>query len=119
MIKVIRELEQRIVRAFVDKALAAGYRITVSGERGYDIDECLLGSSDAEKIMAEAFAGDDATLFIHKADEPLTENGRINCDGWVYIVLGNDGWDVVSDWTDNAVTNAMLEEAMKISDQYS
>lgn len=49
-----REVEQKIVGAFVDSALKAGYRLGVSLEKGYDIDEMLLGSTDRAKIMEES-----------------------------------------------------------------
>ncbi len=92
-------VEKRIVRLFVKDALAAGHRLSVSYERGYDIDEMLNGSRDIKAIMDAAFAADEAHLFVHKADGPTTENGSVLSEGWVYIVLGNDGWDVISDYT--------------------
>ncbi len=92
-------VEKRIVRRFVKDALAAGHRLSVSYERGYDIDEMLNGSRNIKEIMDAAFAADDAHLFVHKADGPTTENGSVLSEGWVYIVLGNDGYDVISDYT--------------------
>ncbi len=118
-VKMRLEVERKIVGAAVDAALAAGYRVTVSLERGYDHDDCLLGSTDREKIMEEAFAGDDCHLFIHEATGPLVEErtNAIISIGWIYVVFGNDGWDCISDYTTNL--ESLLTDAKKISDHYS
>ena len=112
-----RKVETEIVSQFVRDALAAGYRLAVSLDRGYDVDEMLLGSTDSEKIMAEAFAGDECHIFIQPADGPTVEDGQVVSKGWVYLVLGNDGWDVISDYSTNI--EPLLTNALKISDQYS
>jgi hypothetical protein len=118
-IKLRIELEKRIVGAFVRAALKAGYRLAVSLDKGYDVDEMLLGSTDIERIMEEAFAGDEAHIFIQPAEGPTVENGRVVSLGWVYIVLGNDGWDVISDYTVNPLTEELLTESNKIADSYA
>lgn len=106
----IREIEKRIVKRFVKDAIAAGYRLAVSLERGFDVEDMLIGSTDAKKIMAEAFAGDEAHIFVQPKDgELVTGDGQVVSEGWVYIVLGNDGYDVISDYTVNLeslLTNA-------------
>lgn len=114
-----REVEEKIVGAFVDAALAAGYRLAVSLERGYDTDEMLLGSTDRAKIMEEAFTGDDCHIFIQPGDGPTLDNGSVVSLGYVYCVMGNDGWDVISDYTTNLDKLGLLTEANKLSDHYS
>lgn len=115
-VKMRQKVEREIIGQFVKDALAAGHRLAVSLERGYDLDEMLLGSTDFEKIMAEAFAGDECHIFVQPATGPTTENGRINAKGWVYCVFGNDGWDVISDYTVNL--EPLMKGAEKISDEY-
>ena len=134
MSKIIRELEQRIVGRFVRDALAAGYNLAVSSDRGYDVDDgMLLGSRDYDAIMAEAFAADECHIFVQPADEPAVLEDettgrerlygagpairRVNSIGYVYLVLGNGGYDVVSDYTTNLET--LLAGAMEISDAYA
>jgi hypothetical protein len=117
--RIKQELERKIVGQFVTDALAAGYRLAVSLERGYDTEDMLLGSTDYEKIMAEAFAGDDAHIFVQSPDGPTVEHGQVVSEGWVYIVLGNDGWDVLSDFTYNLEEMGLLKNALEISNQYS
>jgi len=117
-VKMRQEVERKIVGAFVDSALKAGHRLSVSLERGYDIEECLLGSTDRAKIMEEAFAGDDCHIFVHASEGEILIENRINSIGWVYCVFGNDGWDVISDYTTNLDDLGLMKEAEKISNDY-
>lgn len=122
-VKLRQELERRIVGQFVKDALAAGKRLSVSLERGYDIqtmeENKVLGSTDYDRIMEEAFAGDECHVFVHDADGPLTTNNEqvILSAGWVYLVFGNDGYDVISDYMMSI--EPLLKPAMDIADQYS
>lgn len=118
-IKTRREVERKIVRQFVTDAVKAGYRVSVSLERGYDVDEMLVASRDVEKIMAEAFAGDDAHIFFHAPTGDAIVNGTLDSIGWAYIVLGNDGYDVISDYSANETTEAILARANRLADSYA
>lgn len=113
----IRELEERIVRKFVQDALAKGYLLSVSLEGGHDLAEMLTGAIDEELIMKEAFAGDECHIFVHRKGEAFTDKGNVVSMGWVYLVLGNEGWDVISDYTVNL--EGILTGALEISNQYS
>lgn len=118
MSKVIRELEERIVRKLVQDALSTGHRISVSSDGGYDIDDMLLGATQEDHIVNEVFASDACHVFFHQDGEPLlTEDGKVSCNGWAYLVFGNEGWDVVNDYT-TGIENLMAG-AMEIANQYS
>lgn len=110
-----REVEAKILRAAVESLLRAGYRLSVSLENGYDLDEMLLGSRDADKIVKAAMAGDECHIFVHKTGAAV-KDGMINAVGWLHFVYGGDGWDVISDYTTNL--DAHLAEAHKISRHY-
>src|SRR5690349_14818120 len=114
-VKMRQQIERKIVRRFINDALAAGYRLSVSLERGYDIEEMVLGSTDRKQIMDLAFAGDECHIFVVPATGPTVEDGQIISIGWVYLVFGNDGWDVISDYTTNL--ESLMSEALKISDK--
>lgn len=116
-VKMRIEVEQKIVGKFVRDALRAGHRLAVSLERGWDIDEMVLGSRDYKKIMSEAFAGDECHIIVQPAKGPTVENGVVISEGWVYCVFGNGGWDVISDYTTNL--EPLLEGANKISNHYA
>jgi hypothetical protein len=115
--KAIRELEDKIVRHFVRDALAAGYVLSVSLEQGHDVEDMLLGSNDEAKIMEAALAGDSSHIFVHKADEPFVEDGAVNCVGWVLLVFGNDGYDVISDYTTNL--DKLILDTIELAEQYA
>jgi hypothetical protein len=110
-----QNIERRIVRTFVEDALAAGKRLAVSLDRGYDVEDMLLGSRDKAAIMLEAFAGDEAHIFVQPAEGPTVEDGQVVSEGWVFIVLGNDGYDVISDYTVNL--EPLLARANKLAEK--
>lgn len=119
--RAIQEVEEKIVGAFVDSCLKEGYKLTVSLERGYDYDDestCVQNSDNKKKIMEMAFAGDDCHIFVMKKDEPPIIDDQINCIGWVFFVMGNDGYDVISDYTTGKTMEGLLKESKKISDYY-
>lgn len=114
-----RNMERRIVSQFVEDVLATGRSITVSLERGYDCEDGeVVGSRDHDAIMAEAFAGDEAHLFVHAPNQPPVVDGQVNSIGWVFIVLGNDGWDVVSDYTTNLETLGLMAGVDRLVDRF-
>lgn len=121
-VKMRIEVEQKIVRAFVQAALKAGYRLSVSLENGYDIDTMrennALGSTDEDRIMEEAFTGDDCVIFVHEAEGELVEDESICCVGWVKPIYGNSGYDVLSNWTSDLEDLGLLTEALELADKY-
>ena len=112
-----QKIEREIVGSFVQSALAKGYRLSVSLERGYDLNEMLLGSRSRRAIMKAVFDGDDAHIFVQSPDGPLTEDGKVVSEGWVYVVLGNDGYDVINDYSVNL--EPLMQGANKLADKYS
>jgi hypothetical protein len=80
------EVERRIARRIIDDALAAGYSIDL-----FDGEEVVLHKgTNADAIMAGMFSSDDDMLFLHK------DGKRI---GSVWLIYGNGGYDVVSDYS--------------------
>lgn len=114
-VEIRQKIERTIAERFVDDALKAGYRLAVSLERGYDIDEMLLGSRDRDKILEAMFAGDECHVFVQPAEGPTVEDGRVISEGFVYFVLGNDGWDVISDYSTRL--ERLLTSANKLAEQ--
>jgi hypothetical protein len=101
-----QEVERKIVAAVIDGALAAGYTLDVNdGE-----ETTLTKSADKGKILAAMFTTDEDWLLVNDA------KGRAKF-GWVRFIYGNDGWDVVSDYTTNL--EPIMGEANKISDSYA
>jgi hypothetical protein len=119
-----REVEEKIIRTIIEHALKDGHRLSVSYERGYDLpgdhnEGTIYNSDNAEEIFAACFACDDCMLFIHRKGEEAMIDDRVNALGWIYFVLGNDGWDVISDYTSKLEKWRGMIAANAIADHYS
>lgn len=78
-----QRVEKTIVRALVIAGIKAGYTITVdNGE-----EEVLIRSTDRIAIMREIMSVDEERLLFHKDKKT----------SMVYLVYGNDGYDVIAD----------------------
>lgn len=97
-------VERKIARKLIKDALVAGYSLGVNN--GGDEDE-IGSSTDAKAVLNAMFATDQDHLIFYR------DNKRI---GWALFVYGNDGWDVISDYTTNL--EAVMAGAQKISEQY-
>jgi hypothetical protein len=106
-VKMRQEVERKIVTRLLKDAVAAGYWISVdNGE-----DEPTKNSQNIRKILKFMFQCDEERIYLHASeDEPLIY------EGWVYLVYGNDGWDVIADYTTNL--QHIMAGADKISDKY-
>lgn len=89
-------LELAIVNQLFESATKAGYRLYEGEEVG------IVGPSQELKELL--FDLDDAVVFV---DDAAT-NAEV---GWISLVFGNDGYDLISDYTVN------LEEFLKDCDQ--
>ena len=104
------EMEKRIVRKVVRDLIGAGYKLNVNN--GGDSSELPLPSAIAREVLKVMFATDDEWLLVYKDVAPLGET-RI---GWVRFIYGNDGYDVMADWTMNL--ESALAGAMTLADKY-
>jgi hypothetical protein len=99
-------MEEQIIRKIIADALAAGYKLSVwDGE-----DETVTNSGDAEAVFTALRTTDIDSLYFIKDNVSI---------GFVLLVYGNDGHDVISDYTTNveeliAGANTLAEQ---LSDQ--
>lgn len=94
--------EKRIVVKTVECLLAAGLQVSVcDGE-----DTTLKNSNDKTAIIAALFTTDDDYLFV-RADSGA---GR----RMVHFVYGNDGWDVINDYSVSLET--VIKPALKLAE---
>jgi len=84
------KLEHQIVRKLIREAISVGW-MPVSVNNGGDENETTPTESS---MMEHAFACDEASLNFRK----VIDDRGITCS--VYIVLGNDGYDVIADYSD-------------------
>jgi len=95
-----QKMERQIARKVVTSGIAAGYQLSV-----FDGGEVTVArSTTVSEVMAGLFTTDDDRLLFFRP-------GEAQPCGWVWLVYGNDGWDVVNDYTTN------LESVMKPADK--
>lgn len=103
-----RRMERAIARRFIKIALKQGYLISV--DDGTDNDMVLKQSNDPKVILDAMFSVDDERLFLYR---PGAKDEH--WEGWVYFVYGNDGWDVICDYTGRL--EPLMERVNKLSDK--
>jgi len=93
--------ELRMCRAMVNAALAGGNTVSVcDGE-----EWVVVNSRDRAAIYAALFSTDEDRIVVRdKAGQRL---------GWFHLVYGNDGFDVVSDYSDNPYCNGIWATALR------
>ena len=91
-VKARQRIEQTIALTAAQALLDAGYSLGV-----YDGEEITVHHSlDLDAIQAALFTTDDDYLYVYvKGTNPKDTRP----DYWVRLVYGNDGWDVISDYT--------------------
>ena len=95
-------VEQKIARFTVKHLIDAGFTLSV-----FDGEEVTIKrSTDPVAICNAMNTTDEDYLYVHRADE----KERF---GWLYFVYGNDGYDVISDYTTN------LDPQMEAINKYS
>lgn len=97
-----QKIEKRIARAVIKNAIGAGYALAVDNG-----EETTKPSTNASAVLKAMFATDEEHLIIYR-----TTNG-FESIGWVFLVYGNDGWDVISDYTvnlENIIPNDLIDK---------
>lgn len=109
-VKMRQRVEKIIARRVILDAIAAGFYLNV--DNGGDEGELPKPSNKCKEVLNAMFATDDEHLVFYKL------NGKqMRKVGWVYFVYGNDGWDVVNDYTTNL--NPVMQGANELADKYS
>jgi hypothetical protein len=98
-------VEREIATAAVRSAVQYGYTFGIDNG---DAEE--IRTSTEEKTLAAMFQTDDERLYLYSG-------GQAKPVGWVYFVYGNDGWDVISDYTVNL--EELLTAAHAVSAKYA
>ena len=100
-----QKIERRIVKAVIKSAIDAGGSVSL-----YDGGEWTVKKSRDAKVLANAIMSvDEESLRIH--------NAAGESIGTVYLVYGNDGYDVICDHTDAPAMDAILASAFALADK--
>lgn len=79
-------IERKIVTRLIDDLLAAGCELSV-----FDGEEKHPWTTDRAAVTRDIMNTDEDWLMVRRASDGL--------EGWVYLVYGNGGWDVITDYT--------------------
>jgi hypothetical protein len=93
-------MEKRMASGLVKACLARGYRITVNN--GEDVP--IRKSKSYRAVMDALWQTDEEHLYIY--DDADTRQG------WFFLVFGNDGWDLVADYSDNDACNEVWKTVL-------
>ena len=110
--KTVQEIERAIIRKLVEDALRDG--LTVKHNDGEDDTLCVYADDEkhapiiAGKIMDVIQVTDMEYLIFYKGESKI---------GWVMLVYGNSGWDVVADHTDTVEMCELLKGAEALAEQ--
>lgn len=107
-VKLRIRMEERIVKATVRALIAKGWLLAVDDGDDYPIYD----SNDFDAVMAALGHTDLDTLYARKesGEKPTGMGGEF--DVFVRFVYGNDGWDVISDYTGSKDFEADLQPAL-------
>jgi hypothetical protein len=109
-----QRVERKICMATVDALLAAGYSLGVN-----DGEEVTIAySRDRAKIADALFTTDEDYLLIYSRAEEKDTTPNM----WVRFVYGNDGWDVICDYSHAKTLDPILgddSEVQKLIDRES
>ncbi|MEQ1694754.1 MAG: hypothetical protein ABL901_02840 [Hyphomicrobiaceae bacterium] len=108
-VAIERTLCKRVIRAL----FARGYQLRVHSGDDWETPRCIQ-ASDEDDLMQALFNLDEAHLVVYK--------GKARAQfGWVKLVFGNDGWDVISDYTVNleGVLTPVNDHANRLSERWS
>jgi hypothetical protein len=100
MNEIPRRIERIIAKRTIAAVLYAGFDITVfNGET----DE-VKNSRDPDTILKAMFTTDEDYLMLNcKGANSFKGSGHRPSvsEGWIKFVYGNEGWDVINDYTTN------------------
>lgn len=114
-------IEQAVGEALADAILTAGHGFalhdgedfaTIGDSRlVYDTEDKARGKELRKLIAKELRATDQDTLYLYEPDA-RTGRGPWRRIGSIFLVYGNDGTDVISDYSANPATEAIVGPIM-------
>ena len=116
-------IERAIVRRAVRDILAAsagnaaGFHAMTGGDGTYCItvkDSDTARSRNLDEIMGDIGQCDEETIIVRHCTPDGSTGIKV---GGIYLVYGNEGWDVICDHTDSTTMHELLEGANKLADE--
>ncbi len=104
-VRARHNIEVRIVKSLVKELLADGFWLAVD-DGGEELAQ--KPTDNKKKILDALINTDEDYLMVHEAG---VKGERI---GWVRLVYGNDGWDVICDYTCNLEDEKHITETLAL-----
>ena len=112
LVQARQEIEASILEAVIDLCLQAGHAIAVhDGEEGHK------KTTDKNAILRHAFETDEESLFVYEPT-PVAEGSGWVCVGGIEFVYGNDGYDVINDYTGGGKLEKLIKPALTYAESY-
>lgn len=93
--------EKRMCVALVTACLKRGFAISVSDGEDWPVKR----STNKAEVLAVLFSTDEDVIVIRTKDGEKA--------GWFQLIYGNDGYDVVSDYSANDTCEAIWKEVLQ------
>lgn len=103
-VKRRREIERAIVARIINLALQKGYFVTINN--GGDDDE-IRASTDQIELNRRIMASDEDVMSFQVGVDSSGSEAHL---GFIHFVYGNDGYDVISDYTSNRYMRELVIE---------
>lgn len=98
-------MERRIAFKIVELALADGHTVSVSDGEEFTVKR----SRDKEALRAALFTTDEDLIVVRNAAGDKL--------GWFQMIYGNDGYDVVSDYSANDYSESLYKRMEPMIDK--
>ncbi len=103
-------MEKLILHAFIDSCFAKGFTVAVDNRAEDFTDAPYQGVhfTDATKAKKHCGATDEEYLYVYKDTKR---------QGWVFFVYGNDGPDVINDYTTSLDQLGVMQAADEVAEK--
>ena len=105
-IRARQRIEVYIAHALLVKLF--NHASQVYSVRVYNGEEFEARTQSVEATLKAMFASDEDRVYVDKLAGVIGSKKAWHNVGWIYFVYGNDGWDVISDHTDNYSINELV-----------
>ncbi len=99
------KIEGKIAAALIDALLARGLQLSVHDSEEFTVTK----STDKGEVIRALFTTDMDSIHGHTAD------GKAAC--WWSMIYGNSGWDVISDFSANDLSEEVWNELKPVLDK--
>ena len=97
-----RGVEAAITKLVIQLLIDQSYKLSV-----HDGDDEGKITNDKQSLFEDCMGLDEAHLYVYPPSAVKKKGADAKAIGWVYLVYGNDGYDLISDYTTN------LDDALK------